>query len=194
MPALALTFDDGPDPRWTPRILDTLRAHNAHATFFLIAPRAAAHPELVRRIVDEGHVIALHCDAHVRHSTRDAAWGAIDTDHALARLAALGVKPQRWRTPWGDQAPWTAPLAAKRSLLLTGWSADTHDWRGDAAHEMLAAIDNQIEDGSIVLAHDGLGPGALREGCAETVVLVDLIARRAAARGLRLVALSAPAS
>ena len=194
MPALALTFDDGPDPRWTPRILDALRARNARATFFPIAPRAAAYPELVRRIVDEGHALGLHCDEHVRHSTRDAAWGAADTDRALARLAALGVEPRRWRPPWGDQASWTGPLAAQRSLLLTGWSADTHDWRGDGAHEMLAAIDDQLKDGSIVLAHDAIGPGARRDGCAETVVLVDLIARRATARGLRLVALNGPAS
>jgi peptidoglycan-N-acetylglucosamine deacetylase len=192
VPALALTFDDGPDPRWTPRILDALRAHNARATFFPIAPRAAAHPQLVGRILDEGHAIGLHCDEHVRHSTRDAAWGAADTDRALTRLAALGVRPRRWRTPWGDQADWTAPLAAARDLILTGWSADTHDWRGDDAHAMLAAIDDQIDDGAIVLAHDGIGPGARRHDCAQTLALVDLVARRAATRGLRLVALNGP--
>jgi peptidoglycan-N-acetylglucosamine deacetylase len=194
VPALALTFDDGPDPEWTPRLLDALAARRAHATFFVIAPRAAEHPELVRRIADEGHAIALHCDEHVRHSARDAAWCAADTDRALARLAALGVRPRRWRTPWGDQAAWTQSLAAERDLLLTGWSTDTHDWRGDSADDMLAAIDDQIGDGAIVLAHDGLGPGARRSGCGETVKLVDLIALRAAALGLRLVALNGPAA
>ncbi len=192
MAALALTFDDGPDPRWTPRILDALAAHRARATFFVMAPRAAEYPELVRRIVDEGHAVGLHCDEHVRHSTRDAAWGAADTDRALARLAGLGVRPRRWRTPWGDQAAWTPALAAHHDLLLTGWSADTHDWRGDSAADMLAAIDHQIGDGAIVLAHDGTGPGVRRDGCAETVKLVGLVARRAAARGLSLVALNGP--
>ena len=150
MPALALTFDDGPDPRWTPRILDTLRAHDAKATFFPIAPRAAAYPQLVRRIVGEGHAIALHCDEHVRHSTRDAAWGGDRyRSRAWPARRARG-HPEALAHTVGRPRSWTAPLAAQRSLLLTGWSADTHDWRGDAAHEMFAAIDHQIEDGSMV--------------------------------------------
>src|SRR5579862_7189795 len=106
--ALALTFDDGPDPRSTPRLLDMLGEAGASATFFVIAPRAAAHPDLLERMRREGHAIGLHCDQHVRHSSRDADWCARDADRALERLRELGVKPLLWRTPWGDVAPWTA--------------------------------------------------------------------------------------
>ncbi len=175
---LALTFDDGPDPRWTPRVLDALRRHEIPATFFVIAPRALSHPQLIARMRAEGHSVQLHCDEHVRHSTRDRAWVAVDTDRALCRLESLGVHPTLWRTPWGDLAPFTARLADERGLTLTGWSADTHDWRGDTAEEMLAAIASQLDDNGIVLAHDALGPGALRSGCAETVRLIELLARR----------------
>ena len=85
---LALTFDDGPDPDWTPRLLDLLRRLGARATFFPIAPRAAAQPDMIERMRAEGHAVGLHCDEHVRHSERDAEWLERDTDAALARLAA----------------------------------------------------------------------------------------------------------
>jgi peptidoglycan/xylan/chitin deacetylase (PgdA/CDA1 family) len=174
VPSLALTFDDGPDPAWTPRLLDVLERHGAKATFFPIARRAAAHPELIARIERGGHAIGLHCDEHIRHSERDETWCRADTAEALAQLRPLGVMPALWRTPWGDTAP---------------WSVDTHDWRGDRAQEMFEATREALDDGSIVLAHDGLGPGARRDGAGETVRYVELVADHARARGLRLEAL-----
>ncbi len=72
--SLALTFDDGPDPDWTPRLLDVLAGARARATFFPIAGRAAAQPQLIARMIDEGHGIGLHCDAHIRHSVRSRTW------------------------------------------------------------------------------------------------------------------------
>jgi peptidoglycan/xylan/chitin deacetylase (PgdA/CDA1 family) len=187
--ALALTFDDGPDPVWTPRVLDALDACGARATFFPIAPRAARHPALVARILAAGHIVGLHCDEHVRHTERDEAWLRRDTAAALARLAALGVRPRLWRTPWGSAAPWTPRVAALHGLRLVPWSADTHDWRGDDAPAMLERIRGGLVAGAIVLAHDGLGPGALRDGCEQTVALIPSIAALAAERGLRLTTL-----
>lgn len=191
MPALTLTFDDGPDPRWTARVLDALDACGARATFFVVAPRAAAEPALVERMVAAGHGVELHCDEHVRHSERSRDRVAADADRALARLAALGVRPRLWRTPWGDTAPWTGELAAARGLTLVGWSDDTHDWRGDDAGAIDAAIGPGLRDGAIVLCHDGLGPGARRDGCAETVAFIARAAARAHARGLALTPLGA---
>jgi peptidoglycan/xylan/chitin deacetylase (PgdA/CDA1 family) len=192
--ALALTFDDGPDPVWTPRVLDALGEVGARATFFLIAPRAARRSELVARMLDEGHAVGLHCDVHVRHGARDEAWLHHDTATALERLAALGVQPTLWRAPWGELAPWTPRVAVEHGLRLVHWSTDTHDWRGDAAAEMLERIRSGLVPGAIVLAHDGLGPGALRRGCAQTVELIPRIAAHAKRRGLRLAALGGEAA
>ena len=172
MPGPQLTFDDGPDATWTPRVLDALAAAGARATFFVIAPCAERHPELIERMTAEGHDVGLHCDEHVRHTDRDEAWGRRDTETALARLAGLGVRPRLWRTPWGVRAPWTADVAERAGLRLVGWDVDTHDWRGDSADEMLERIGAELFPRAVVLAHDGLGPGARRTGCAETVALI----------------------
>jgi peptidoglycan-N-acetylglucosamine deacetylase len=187
--SLALTFDDGPDPVWTPRLLDLLSRLDARATFFMIAWRAASHPDLIARIVAEGHTVGLHCDQHVRHSDRDIGWCRVDTSRALARFNGAGVMPALWRTPWGDRATWSAQVAREYGLRLVGWTVDTHDWRGDSAREMFAAASGKLEPGAIVLAHDGIGPGACREVAAETLGFVELAAAYAAAKGLRLVAL-----
>jgi peptidoglycan-N-acetylglucosamine deacetylase len=190
VPTLALTFDDGPDPVWTPALLDLLRALGARATFFPIAPRAAAHPAIIERMRTEGHAIGLHCDEHFRHSERDAAWLQRDTDAALWRMADVGVAPTLWRTPWGDTAPWSTQIARDRALRLIGWTADPHDWRGDPAAEMFEATRDALTDGAVVLAHDGLGPGAQREDPPTTLDYVALVGEHARAHGLGLQALS----
>jgi len=191
VPALALTFDDGPDPVWTPRLLDLLKRLGARATFFPIAPRAEEQPAVVERVRVEGHAIGLHCDQHIRHSDRDAAWLARDTDTALERLAGVGVRPTFWRTPWGDTAPWSNRIARDRDLRLIGWTVDTHDWRGDSALDMFEATRELLTDGAIVLAHDGLGPGARRESVEATVEYVALVGTHARDHGLSLEALAA---
>jgi peptidoglycan/xylan/chitin deacetylase (PgdA/CDA1 family) len=183
---LALTFDDGPDPHWTARLLDRLAGHGAAVTFFPIAARAAEAPDLVARMLDEGHAVGLHCLEHVRHSERDELWLRRDTDRALGRLASVGVAPTLWRTPWGDRAPWTEAVAADHDLEIVGWTVDTHDWRGDRAVDMLSATRAALIPGAIVLAHDGIGPGARRDDLAQTLDYVDRVAELAAARGLAL--------
>ena len=190
MSRLALTFDDGPDPGWTGQLLDLLARLNARATFFPIAPRAAAAPRLMQRMLAEGHHVGLHCLEHVRHSQRDAAWLRRDTTAALSLLATVGVEPSLWRTPWGDVAPWTADVAAEHGLGLVGWDVDTHDWRGDPAEAMFTATRAELAPGAIVLAHDGIGPGARREHPAQTLRYVELVAELAQHRGLALEALA----
>jgi peptidoglycan-N-acetylglucosamine deacetylase len=189
--AVALTFDDGPDEVWTPRLLDLLGQLGARVTFFPIAARAAAQPELIRRMRAGGHAIGLHCSAHVRHSDRDLAWIRQDTRVALEQLATVGVTPTLWRTPWGDTTPHTHRIAREHDLCVVGWTADTHDWRGDTAEQMIAATSEALVGGSVVLAHDGLGPGARRDGAGETVRFVEFAARIADQRGLALAALGA---
>ncbi|HWE09783.1 MAG TPA: polysaccharide deacetylase family protein [Solirubrobacteraceae bacterium] len=190
MASLSLTFDDGPDPAWTPRLLEVLAGAGARATFFSIASRAAAHPALMAQVLSDGHEVGLHCDEHVRHSTRDAAWGRADTARALECLRAVGVAPRLWRTPWGDLAPWTADVAAEYGLRIVGWTVDTHDWRGDTARAMFDAVRPGLQPGAIVLAHDGVGPGARRTDARETVGFVTLAARHAAEHELVLASLT----
>ncbi|HEY6397913.1 MAG TPA: polysaccharide deacetylase family protein [Solirubrobacteraceae bacterium] len=187
---LMLTFDDGPDPVWTPRLLDVLADGAARATFFPIASRAAAQPELVARMRVEGHRIGLHCHEHARHSTRSAAWGREDAAHALASLGSVGVRPSLWRTPWGDTADWTQPLARELGLILVPWSIDTHDWRGDSAETMFRLTVGGLQPGAIVLAHDGIGPGALRADARETIDYTARVIAHSQANALELEAVT----
>jgi peptidoglycan-N-acetylglucosamine deacetylase len=186
MARISLTFDDGPDPEWTLRLLDTLDRTSAHATFFPIAPRAARQPELMARIISEGHEVGLHCHEHVRHSSRSIEWGRGDTARALALLASVGAHPSLWRTPYGDLAPWSEQVAGENRLRIVGWTVDSHDWRGDSAEEMFRLTAPDLRDGAIVLAHDGIGPGARRRDAEETVKYVSLVSEHARRAGLEL--------
>jgi peptidoglycan/xylan/chitin deacetylase (PgdA/CDA1 family) len=140
-------------------------------------------------MLSEGHTVGLHCDEHLRHRGRTAAWGRADTRRGLARLRDLGVRPTLWRTPWGVTADWTSTVAAEHGLRLVGWTVDTRDWRGDSAPAMLQATRAQLSADAIVLAHDGIGPGALREDAAETLAYAELALEHAAATGLAVRAL-----
>jgi peptidoglycan-N-acetylglucosamine deacetylase len=177
-PWAALTFDDGPDPSWTPRILDALDRAGARATFFVIAPLALEHRQLVSVMLDAGHEVEFHCTEHERHTRRSRHEVEADTHEGLQALRSLGIEPRLWRPPWGIRAPWTQEVAEDSNLRLAPWSADTKDWRGDAAPEMLGRIEPLLGPGCVVLMHDGLGPGARRTGCKETITLVEpLVAR-----------------
>jgi peptidoglycan/xylan/chitin deacetylase (PgdA/CDA1 family) len=191
VPSLSLTFDDGPDPKGTPALLDLLSELGARATFFPIAARAAAHPELIARTLETGHRIGVHCERHVRHSEQDLESVRADTERALERLHCLGASPALWRTPWGDLAPFSEQIASECGLRLVGWTVDTHDWRGDLADDMFERIRPELSDQAIVLAHDGIGPGARRSTVEQTIELVRLIAADAGQRGLALEALEA---
>jgi peptidoglycan-N-acetylglucosamine deacetylase len=171
-----LTFDDGPDPVWTPRVLDALERADANASFFVTASRAKAEPALVREIAARGHTIELHCLRHVRQTCLGRGEAQADTRAALELLGELGQRPSRWRPPFGACAAWTADVAAEAGLTLTGWSADPADWRGDPADRMLAGVRSWLRDGAVVVMHDAVGPGAVRADCAETVRLIEPLA------------------
>lgn len=167
---IALTYDDGPDPDWTPRVLEVLAGAGARATFFPLSPRVAAYPELMARIADEGHAVGLHGWDHLKHPEHDRHTVAADTRRALA---AFGDTVLRWwRFPYGSAAPWSPALAASHELTVAGWTHDTHDWRGDDADGMRADL-GELGDGAVVLMHDALGPGVRRAGCPDTVALTQ---------------------
>jgi peptidoglycan/xylan/chitin deacetylase (PgdA/CDA1 family) len=83
----------------------------------------------------------------------------------------------RWRPPYGSRADWQRGVAERLCLRLTWWSVDSGDWQGVSAEEMAAAIRPRLRDGTILLMHDGIGPGARRDGAGETVRLIELLAR-----------------
>jgi peptidoglycan/xylan/chitin deacetylase (PgdA/CDA1 family) len=189
-PWAALTFDDGPDPLWTPRVLAALERADARATFFVVAPLALEHPRIVRAALEAGHRIEFHCTEHVRHTRRSRREVEADTYQGLRMLQSLGVEPRLWRPPWGILAPWTKEVAEGFGLRLAPWSADTHDWRGDKTPEMLRHVEPLLGPGSILLMHDALGPGSLRTGCAETVALVAPLVQRLRSMGCEPVPLA----
>jgi peptidoglycan/xylan/chitin deacetylase (PgdA/CDA1 family) len=184
---LALTYDDGPDPVWTEKVLAALGWHGAAATFFVDVARARANSDRIETMLADGHEVGFHCARHVRHTELDAGEVAREAEIGLAALADLGVRPKAWRAPWGVETEATRAVAAEHELELWGWSFDSHDWRGDSAAEMLAALAAQsgLEAGEVVLMHDGIGPGARREDCDETVRLTEALLEAARAVGLR---------
>lgn len=178
VPRISLTFDDGPDPVWTPRVLEALQWAEARATFFLVAPRARRFPHLVSDVLRAGHGVEFHCTQHVRHT--ECTRGEVETDLlvGLRALEVQGVRPHFWRPPWGMLAPFTVEIADEFDLEIALWTEGTRDWRGDPAPEMLEHVGPQLRPGSVVLMHDGIGPAARRSGCGETVALVGPLVER----------------
>ena len=176
---LALTFDDGPDPRGTPAVLDALEAAGVKATFFVLGERVERHPAILERVIAEGHAVEVHGYEHLRHpqTSREA------VEHDLDRALAVIGNATWWRIPWGHLANFTPELAAARGLRIAGWTTDTHDWRGDGAQTMLDAL--ELTHGGIVLAHDGVGAGAQRDTAKATAELIGPLVQRARELGTR---------
>jgi peptidoglycan-N-acetylglucosamine deacetylase len=183
---LSLTFDDGPDPSWTPQMLQQLKRCRAAATFFMVGERVLAEPSLAREALAAGHDIQLHCHRHVRHTELTEAELKHDGESALAAFESVGVRPQLWRAPWGVCTDATHRVAERLGLQLVHWSIDTHDWRGDEPQAMLDRMRSQLADGGAILMHDALGPGARRAGCQNTVALLPALVAAARAQGVPL--------
>src|SRR5262249_8022340 len=126
---IALTFDDGPDPEVTPRILELLAAHGQRATFFVIGRRAEAEPALVRAIAEQGHAIGNHSYTHAWLTplwrTERLAPVLLRGQEVLERVA--GVRPRWFRPPVGLFGPRVAPAARRAGLALVGWTLRSND-------------------------------------------------------------------
>jgi glycosyltransferase involved in cell wall biosynthesis len=154
-PEIAFTFDDGPDPEWTPRLLDTLRAHGVRSTFFLVGERAERHPALVHRIVEEGHELGNHSFSHPqfeRLSWRDA-MGEIDRTEAVL-AGASRTPPRLWRPPRGKLCLASILGARLRHLTLVMWNVDLKDFSARAPEDIVDRLAARpLRAGDIVLYH-----------------------------------------
>ena len=194
---IALSFDDGPDPRWTPKILDILRQKNAPATFFVIGDEANRNPALVKREYAEGHEIGNHTYTHPRFDdiTRSQLRLQLNLTQRLIE-SLLGVKSLLFRPPYGiDHQPEYAeeiedlPIPQDMGYILIGARIDPHDWQQTPGAQMMpdeivASALQQLKMGNIVLLHDG---GGDREHTVQALPrLIDAIR----ARGYQLVLVS----
>ncbi|MFD3273622.1 polysaccharide deacetylase family protein [Paenibacillus dendritiformis] len=153
---VALTFDDVPDNRITPLVLDILREHNIRATFFLVGSRAKAHPELVRRIIREGHIIGNHSYSHplmTKLSLPAFEQQVKDAERVIEEI--IGYKPRFYRPPFGEINEEQLKWAGDHGYLVVNWDVDSNDWRGLNAKEVYDNVISGVRPGSIVLQHAG---------------------------------------
>lgn len=182
---VALTFDDGPDPSVTPRILDALRAAGAHATFFVVGERALRHPELVRRMAAEGHLVASHSSAHRALPLRSRAAIEADLRAASAAIAASAPPPRYFRPPYGFRDGRVLAVARELGLDTVLWSCSPRDWQEPEPETIVERTLETVADGDIVLLHDG--DGTADAGRPNTAAALPALLAGLAERGLRLV-------
>jgi peptidoglycan/xylan/chitin deacetylase (PgdA/CDA1 family) len=189
---VAFTFDDGPDPVYTPRVLDVLARHGARATFFVVGARAAAHPDLVRRIEAEGHLVGTHTQhhSHLFHfgsaaSMRRDIEAGLDTVERI-----VGHRPRLFRPPQGLRTPLLRDaLQALPSLVCVTWTERGLDAMGRPSSRIVARLERALAPGAILTLHDGAGLGGTLDR-APTVEALEVLLGRAKALGLSCVTLA----
>jgi peptidoglycan/xylan/chitin deacetylase (PgdA/CDA1 family) len=159
---LALTFDDGPNPAWTPRLLDLLAAHGVHATFFLIGRFAHAEPGLVRRIAEEGHLIGNHSWSHPNLARTPANRVVEELKQTSDMVEQLIGKPvQYFRPPFGARRPFVLRAVRDLGMIPVTWNAMTNDWVEPSADRIAERLRLKIEtntrhsSASNIVLHDG---------------------------------------
>lgn len=159
---VALTFDDGPDPQSTPKILDMLDEAGVQATFFVIGRKAEQHPGLVREMSERGHAIGVHGYEHERlMALRSPRHVRADLERAISLLRDItGARPFMFRAPIGHVSPAMARVAEALGLQLVGWSVRGVDgWSGAKAEAVANRVTRKLCDGAIVLLHDAAERG-----------------------------------
>lgn len=152
----ALTFDDGPDATFTPQVLDALAATGDCATFFVDGQAATRHPELIDRILREGHEIGLHGWSHTSAETAEMHGLVPQLREIHLAKKAVGRRVRFYRPPYGHESRWTRLAAALCRVRLVYWSASPGDWRVTTSEELAEGIRAALQPGSIVLMHDRL--------------------------------------
>lgn len=154
---IALTFDDGPAPPYTENILNILREKKVPATFFVCGLNVERHPEIVHRIVQEGHQLGNHTFSHPSLFLRSQRRIGEEIDRAQAAIEkASGTRPAIFRPPYGARTPGLMQVLSARSLKLVMWSAMGHDWKL-SKEGIVRSVLRALRPGAVILLHDGRG-------------------------------------
>lgn len=192
--AAALTFDDGPSPEWTPRILEVLRRHQVKATFFMVGESVEKHPDLVRQVAAAGHSIGSHSWSHRCMPLLDARTLPREIDRAAGAFEkALGRRPQLFRPPWGAYNRRVLDELRARGCLTVLWSRSSRDWSNPGVDEIVRRASENPELGEIILFHDGGNyparsddPDALKTSRQQTVEALDQLIPALERQGFQL--------
>jgi peptidoglycan/xylan/chitin deacetylase (PgdA/CDA1 family) len=181
---LALTFDDGPNPAWTPRLLDILARRDVRATFFLTGSRAQAHPALVRQIASAGHSIGNHSWSHLNLALASSAAIEDQLSRANQTLAEItGSPPRFFRPPYGARRPATLAIARRLGLTPVLWNVMTSDWKNPSADaiasRLISKIDRLYRQGlaANIVLHDGSHSDPAAHRAPSVAAAAQLIAR-----------------
>ncbi|MFI9170837.1 polysaccharide deacetylase family protein [Streptomyces lincolnensis] len=155
-----ITIDDGPDPLWTPRVLEVLRDHGVKATFCMVGPQARAHPDLVKAVVAAGHRLCDHTVSHdvtMDHKSKAYQSQQILDAERMITEASGGVRPLYYRAPGGAFTPYSRHLAASHGMRPLGWNVDTKDFELPGTNTIVATVKDEISNGPTLLFHDAGG-------------------------------------
>lgn len=188
---LSLTFDDGPNPEATPRILDSLAEHGVRATFFILGSHAERWPELVRRVATEGHQVGNHGYFHRKLQFKSPFYVKRDITLGKRAIERAGVSsPRFFRAPHGFRSPWVTAIARSLGERTVGWSLGVWDSDRPGAKTIVEKTVRGTRPGSIVLLHDGDGYDASGDRT-QTAEAVPEIIRRLRDKGYEFVTLPA---
>jgi len=155
-----ITIDDGPDPVWTPHVLDVLREYGVKATFCVTGTQAQAHPDLVKDVVAAGHRLCNHSVSHdTAMDKKSEAYQAkeiLDAERMIIE-ASGGVRPMYYRAPGGAFTPYSRKLAASHGMRPLGWNVDTKDFERPGTDAIVATVQRELPNGPTLLFHDAGG-------------------------------------
>ncbi|MFD5394888.1 polysaccharide deacetylase family protein [Streptomyces sp. NPDC127097] len=158
--SLNITIDDGPDPTWTPKVLEVLKKENVKAVFCMIGPQAKAHPDLVKQVVAAGHKLCDHTidhDTTMNHKSESFQSRQILDAQQMIENAAGGTQVEYYRAPGGAFTPYSRKLAADHGMRPLGWNVDSKDFEGGTVDMIDATVRGELSNGPTVLFHDGGG-------------------------------------
>jgi peptidoglycan/xylan/chitin deacetylase (PgdA/CDA1 family) len=166
-----ITIDDGPDPVWTPQVLEVLRENGVKATFCMVGTQAQAHPDLVKAVVAAGHRLCDHTVSHdTTMDTKSNSYQSqeiLDAERMITK-ASGGVRPLYYRAPGGAFTPYSRHLAASRGMRPLGWNVDSKDFERPGTDAIITTVKDELSNGPTILFHDAGGDrsqtvAALRE-------------------------------